>query len=200
MKHKANFQLSVIAMTMVLFLTGNLMGQSKGASEGPLSTNVQVVSARIASMYGADEKIVETYVQAAVNLENQTGISVAVVIAIAVHESSFNSELFINSHNPFGIEASKPWKGQTFSMVHDGRKTKFRVYSSAEEAVLDLGIFIKSRTWYADARACPIDDYPCVISGLKKTKSQRGYSMNPNWGDAVLAILKRYDLQALAIR
>jgi flagellum-specific peptidoglycan hydrolase FlgJ len=199
MKNTPGFTVLIALLSaMLLFLAYTMTGQSpRGATEGPNYSNIQVISQNIAAVYGADELVVESYVQAAVNQESQTGIAAAVVVAIAIHESSFNSLLFASSRNPFGIEASKPWRGPTFSMMHDGKKTKFRVYTSAEAAVLDLGDFVKSRPWYADALACPTDDYSCIVGGLSKTGMERGYSMNPNWKPAVLGIIQKFGLQSL---
>lgn len=194
--------LATISLTIFLIVAGNTSAQQSETltNDAPLSTNVQETSARIAAMYGADVKTVEAYVQAAVNLESRTGIAAPVVIAIALHESSFNSYLFTNTGNPFGIKASKPWDGPTFSMLHDDEETKFRVYGSAVEAILDFGNFVHSRTWYADALSCSMDDYPCVIEGLKKTDTESGYSMNPDWDEAVLAVIEKVQLQDLAGR
>ncbi|HRI61464.1 MAG TPA: glucosaminidase domain-containing protein, partial [Saprospiraceae bacterium] len=196
---------TAISLTVSLFVATSTTGQSARQSEtlttdAPLSSSVQETSARIAKMYNADLETVQAFVQAAVDLESRTGIAAPVVIAIALHESGFNSYLFINTGNPFGIKASKPWDGPTFSMWHDDEETKFRVYYSAVEALLDFGNFVHSRTWYADALACSMDDYPCVIDGLKKTDTEAGYSMNPNWDEGVLAVIEKVGLQELAVR
>lgn len=207
MKSKIFFPVAtVIVLTVFLFVSENLLGQvakrvSYTATEVLSSEDkVQVVAARIASMYRVDKQMVEPYVQAAVNQESQTGIAAPLVIAIAIHESGFTSTLFTNSGNLFGIKASSPWIGATYSKFHDGEETKFRVYGSADEAIIDFGKFIKSRAWYADALLCPKDDYLCVIEGLKKTDIEPGYSMNPGWDEAVLDIVERAGLRDLVSR
>lgn len=206
MKNKPEFPASVLSFIILcLVIAGTATAQTTRepialSQDAPRNNKVTEVSARIASMYGVDGQMVEDFVQAAVNLESRTGIAAPVVIAIAIHESGFNSYLFTNTGNPFGIKASKPWTGPTFSMWHDGEETKFRVYGSAAEAVLDFGEFVHSRTWYADALSCPMDDYPCVIDGLKKTETESGYSMNPQWDEGVLAVIEKAGLQDLAAR
>lgn len=204
MKIKPCFSvLASVCCTFFLFTTIEVLGQTAKkrllTKNLPVMNDVEAVSARIAYLYGADATIVEAYVQAAVDLESRTGIAAPVVVAIAIHESSFNSELFWNSGNPFGIKASRPWKGSTYTMWHDGEDTEFRVYNSAEAAVWDFAKFIKSRPWYADALACPMDDYFCFIDGLKRSNTQLGYSMNPFWDEAVLDIIYRIDLQPLTV-
>lgn len=197
---------SVFGMLLGLsfFAPGDLFCQSESSdqytSDAILSGEIPAISARIATLYRVDTSVVERYVQAAVNLESRIGIAAPVVIAIAIHESSFKSLLFIEAGNPFGIKASLPWVGPTFSKWDDGAETKFRVYASPEEAIWDFGNFIKSRAWYADVLDCPMDDSRCVIDALKKTETELGYSMNPGWDEAVLGIIKKMGLQALATR
>jgi flagellum-specific peptidoglycan hydrolase FlgJ len=202
MKSRLCFSLlASIFSTFFLSLTCTAFGQSSKTrfitTDYPTIGDVEAVSARIAYLYDADEHLVQTYVQAAVDLESRTKIAASVIIAIAIHESSFNSPLFQNSGNPFGIKASKPWRGPTVSMWHDYEETAFRVYDSPRQAILDFTAFIKSRPWYADALACPMDDYYCVINGLKKSNTQLGYSLDPSWDETVLDIIYRMDLQPL---
>jgi len=205
MKNKLNFPVLLIAcLSGLFFVSGELSAQSENKAAPNINTlqdgDVQTVSARIASMYGVDVQVVGRFVQAAVNLESRIGVSAPVIIAIAIHESSFKSELFEHAGNPFGIKASKPWVGPTYSKWEDGEEIKYRVYASPEEAIWDFGSFVKSRTWYEDVLDCPIDDSRCVTDGLKKTDSEPGYSMNPNWDEAVMGIIQKVGLQSLVTR
>ncbi|MDO8367096.1 MAG: glucosaminidase domain-containing protein [Saprospiraceae bacterium] len=207
MKCKSNF-ICLLASFLVILLSIVTVDVSFAQTpKGGLKTiealnrdDVQAVSARIAYMYDADAAIVEQYVQAAVDIEGRSGVAAPIVIAIAIHESSFKSDLFLNSGNPFGIKASRPWTGPSYTKWHDGEETKFRKYSSAAEAVWDFSNFVKSRSWYADVFNCPMDDSRCVIDGLKKTDFEPGYSMNSNWDEAVMAIIQKVGLQALVTR
>ncbi len=187
-----------------LFALRHLNAQSNennstdGQPQEQLDKKVMDVSARIAATYGADFYTVESYVWAAVENEDEIGIPASVVIGIAVYESSFKSELFLHSGNPFGIKAGKEWKGPTYTKHDDGADTPFRVYISPEEAVLDFGQFVQARGWYKDALACSKSDYRCVVDGLKKTDSEPGYSTNPAWGDKVIEMVEKLGLQALS--
>lgn len=193
-----------LSFAVFFFNWGNLTGQPADhpVYNVPLTVGgpVQLVSSRISITYSVDEQIVESYVQAAVSLAERTGIAAPVVVAIAIHESSFSSFLFTNTRNPFGILASKPWTGPTFSKMEAGKETTYRVYDSAEAAILDLGTFVQSRQWYADARSCGLDQYKCVIEGLMKTDLEPGYSMDPNWGQNVFGIIVKMELGDLDIR
>lgn len=205
MKNKTNFPaIGIICLFALLLVSDKLISQSENNTNNSidalLSGDIPTVSARIATMYGADPEVVERYVQASVNLESRVGIAAPVIIAIAIHESSFKSELFIHAGNPFGIKASKPWVGPTYSKWDDGKETMFRAYNSPEEAIMDLGVFVKSRAWYDDVLDCPVNDSRCVIDGLKKTDDEPGYSMNPVWDEAIMDIIQKVGLQALATR
>lgn len=205
MKNKLNFPVLLIAcLSGLFFVSGELSAQSENNTSYSINTlqdgDVPAVSARIAAMYGGDVQVVERYVQAAINLESRIGVSAPVVLSIAIHESSFKSELFEHAGNPFRIKAGKPWVGPTYSKWEGGEEIKYRVYGSPEEAILDFGNFVKSRTWYLDVLDCPIDDSRCVIDGLKKTDAEPGYSMNPNWDEAVMEIIQKVGLQSLVTR
>jgi flagellum-specific peptidoglycan hydrolase FlgJ len=205
MKHKSfNWAFGCLCLSIFVLAPNRLIGQpetnAKQSVEAILNGDISAVSNRIALMYGADSAAVERFVQAAVNLERRLGLSAPVVIAIAIHESSFKSELFLRAGNPFGIKASKPWVGPIYTKWADGEETQFRAYNSVEEAIRDLGSFVKSRTWYADVFDCPVDDSRCVIDGLKKTTYEPGYSMNPEWDEAIMKIIQKVGLLSLATR
>jgi flagellum-specific peptidoglycan hydrolase FlgJ len=196
------FNFSSAFLTAFLFATEKLTSQSDDSStfkvNYPYENNVQTLSANIAAQYSADAATVESYVQAAINSEDKIGIPAAVIIGIAVYESSFTSHLFLNSRNPFGIKAGKDWTGPTYTIHDDGADTPFRVYGSAEEAIADFGAFIRARGWYADALACPSDDYKCVVDGLKKTDAEPGYSTNSDWDEKVIEMIEKLGLQDLS--
>ena len=204
MKNKIFNSAMGMLMCISLFASGMISAQNESDTSDPSEANasgeISAISVKIATLYQVDNALVERFVQAAVNLETRIGISAPVTIAIAIHESSFKSPLYMNAGNPFGIKASKPWIGPTFSKWDDGAETKFRVYASPEEALWDFGNFIKSRDWYADVLDCPFDDSRCVIDALKKTENELGYSMNPFWDEAVLGIIENMGLQGLVIR
>lgn len=199
-----------LAFATFIFWVGTSFTQRKmngqttdSASFGQYSSlqhDVQAVSSTISVLYGADYSTVESYVQAAVSHEAQIGIPATVVVSIAVYESSFKSELFQESGNPFGIKAGKDWGGLVVYHYDDGMYTPFRKYGSAEEAVLDFGRFIQARRWYDDARGCSRYDYVCVVDGLKKTAHEPGYSTNSEWDEKVVELIERLGLEVLSER
>ena len=149
---------------------------------------------RIARKYGANPLIVEAYWRLISDNQYDIGIPAPVIMAIAIHESSFKSLLFRLSGNPFGIKASYPWQGPTYSMMHEGVMTPFRVYASPEEAVRDFGSLMRLRWWYADALHCPADDYTCIVQGLRATLEEPGYASDPQWDEQILSTIKENNL------
>ena len=89
---------NILYLILSPFVINNVNGQTASVeyhtTEAVACWDVPDVSTHIASMYHADVQVVESYVEAAVNLERHSGIAASVVIAIAIHESSFNSYLF----------------------------------------------------------------------------------------------------------
>ena len=149
----------------------------------------------IAIKYDCDPTTVEEYWKAICEHQYDIGVPAPVVMAIALNESSFKSQLFANTKNPFGIKASNPWEGPTFAMWHDNETTLFRVYASAEEAVLDFRELVQSRGWYSDALSCPFDDFNCFVQGLKMNSNEPGYALDPNWDENIMRLISDNNLE-----
>ncbi len=187
----------IISSFLTVILSGQAPKNDTCIAINPTQDSIIALSNRIAVLYGADAQVVEKFVQAAIDIELETGITAIVVIAIAIHESSFKSVLFINAGNPFGIKAGSDWNGATYTKQDDGTASKFRVYPSPEAAVRDFGFFVNSRVWYIDALTCEKANYLCVVDGLKKTDTELGYSSNPLWDEAIINIIAKVGLQHL---
>ena len=156
------------------------------------------IAARIATDFQSDAAYIQQFLEEAQKLEQSKGIPAPVVVAIAILESGgFSSYLFLEAQNPFGMKATKIWKGDTFSMWHEGEMTKFRLYPGAEGAVLDFSTFLHSRKWFRDALKCK-GDVDCFLRGLDPGSKEPGYSMDPEWSNKVKALIARYGLDALS--
>ncbi|MEY3239071.1 MAG: hypothetical protein RIR11_509 [Bacteroidota bacterium] len=187
----------IISSFLTVILSGQTSKNDTCIAINPTQDSITALSSRIAILYGADAQVVEQFVQAAIDIEFETGITAIVIIAIAIHESSFKSVLFVNAGNPFGIKAGSDWPGATYTKEDDGAASKFRVYPSPEAAVRDFGLFVNSRTWYTDALTCDKENYLCVVNGLKKTDTELGYSSNPLWDEAIIGIITKVGLHHL---
>lgn len=80
-------------------------------------------------------------------------------LAQAVHETgNFNSNIFKNANNSFGIKASKPWTGATFNAASGEHypagkvieESDFRKYATVEDSVKDQALFFVSTDYRKD--------------------------------------------------
>lgn len=156
------------------------------------------VARQIAATYGASSQQVEAFLLAALDLEKEQGLPAAAIIGIALLESGgFTSYLFVNSNNPFGIKATKPWDGPAFNMFHEGKTTPFRFYEQPDEAVRDFAALLRSRRWFADALECD-RNINCFLEGLCASGKEPGYSRDPKWRAKILNLIDRFQLDVMS--
>jgi len=161
---------------------------------------VKSVARMVSDSFGAPAGLVETFILEAKRLEVNEGIPATAFIGIAILESSgFTSYLYQNARNPFGMRATKIWKGPTFIMFHEGADAPFRKYESPAGAVRDFAKFLRSRRWFHDALLCPTSDVDCFLTGMSanKQKDEPGYARDPEWPNKVKRVIRTYGLEAL---
>jgi flagellum-specific peptidoglycan hydrolase FlgJ len=177
------------------------MVKSEGDKPFPNQYSIGIIersSSEIAAKYQTCSRTILEFWQAAYDYQYEIGIPASIVMAIAIKASSFKSQLYLQTGNPFGIKASNSWDGPTYLQKKGDTEISYRVYGSPEEAVLDLGNFIHSRWWYADALACPFDDIICFIDGLKADLEEPGYALDPNWNEKIIQIIIENDLDVIS--
>lgn len=194
--------LAAISFLLILFHQSPLAAQPSRDTPTRIyadTTNkVNSLAQGIALVYGGSPEYINEFLREAIRLEKRQGIPAAALTAIAILESGgFSSHLFENAKNPFGMKTSKAWKGPTFSMWHEGAMTCFRLYKTPRLAVEDFAAKLKGRRWFADAFKCPDSDYDCFIAALMPSAGEPGYSRDPEWGNKIKSIIKRYALQEL---
>lgn len=161
---------------------------------------IHTIAKSISDSFGASVALVEEFILEARLMEMQEGIPAHAFIGIAILESAgFTSYLYQNAKNPFGMRATKIWKGQTFIMWHEGEDAAFRKYESPREAVRDFAAFLNSRKWFRDALECPTDDLECFLNAMSAdpVKKEPGYATDPQWASKVRRVIKKYGLDAL---
>ena len=159
-------------------------------------------AARIVSdSFGASVELVETFMREAMWLQKNEKVPAAAFVGLAILESAgFSSELYQKAKNPFGMKATKPlWTGPIHKMWHEGKMTDFRKYDTPRGAVLDFAKFLRSRKWFRDAFQCPADDYNCFINKMMADaqKKEPGYARDPEWGNKIRRVIKKYKLEPL---
>lgn len=166
----------------------------------PTEESFRAVAQIISDSFGAPVTLVEEFIREAKALEKEEGIPATAFIGIAILESTgFTSYLYQNAKNPFGMRATKIWKGPTFVMWHEGADAPFRKYDSTRSSVRDFAAFLNSRQWFRDALACPTDDLECFLKAMSAdpAKKEPGYAADPEWPNKVRRVIKKYGLDRL---
>ncbi|MFN4080281.1 MAG: glucosaminidase domain-containing protein [Saprospiraceae bacterium] len=186
----------MIRSLLTLFL---LCGHLAVHAQAALSARQKNIVANISTTYGATPEVVSDFVQAAMRVEREKGLPAEAVVGMAILESAgLTSFLFAESKNPFGIKGRKPFAGPVYVMWHEGEDTPFRRYDSTYEAVLGLEAFLQERRWFHDALKCR-GDSECFITALMANKARKepGFSADPEWGNKIRNIIRRFDLAGL---
>ncbi len=173
---------------------------SKPVAPIELSDAIKDVASVIADSFNTPVATVERFISEALIMEEKEKIPATFFIGLAILESAgFSSYLYKNASNPFGMKATKEWKGEVFMMYHEGTMTAFRQYAGPREAVQDFSKFLRSRKWYLDALACPVEDYGCFLEGLKANpeKKEPGYARDPEWANKIRRVINTYNLTEL---
>lgn len=181
-------RLLICLITLTSFTVNTLQAQYDHAGQ-------VVIQKGTLSVYEWEEFVM--YCEA---VEIKTGIPVALLIGIALHESAyFSSQLYDNSFNAFGILAKRDWENKpTYGMPHkkwnavtkrfDMVSTPFRKYATLGESVYDFPNFI-NKSWYAKAWNCG-EDVPCWLQELQAA----GYAEDKQWSREISELIERYGL------
>ncbi len=201
----------LLPLSITLF-TSNISGQtdsSKRFEQPGLGNRSQIldlavirgVAQMVSDSFGAPVDLVEAFIREAKELERDEGVPATAFIGIAILESAgFTSYLYQNAKNPFGMRATKIWKGPTFVMWHEGEDAHFRKYEDARGAVRDFAAFLNSRKWFRDALACGTSDLECFLTAMSPDpiKKEPGYAADPQWANKVRRVIKKNGLDRLS--
>lgn len=134
------------------------------------------------------------YRQIALNQEKKYGIPAPITLAQGILESGAGkSGLTRNSNNHFGIKKGSSWNGPTYAAWDDEpQKSRFRVYSSAEESFEDHSkLLLKDR--YKHLLSKSIFDYRGWANGLQLAN----YATAPNYAKALIGYIDTYQLYTI---
>jgi flagellum-specific peptidoglycan hydrolase FlgJ len=200
-KHYLPFLL-LLLLAVPSFAQKKVSPSKKAVVKAPpeLSSDLKDVARVVSDSFSSNPATVERFMQEALLLEKEEKVPATFFIGLAILESAgFSSFLYKNANNPFGMKATKEWKGEKFMMWHEGQMTAFRQYAGPREAVRDFSKFLRSRKWYRDALACPARDYDCFLEGLKANpeKKEPGYARDPEWANKIRRVITKYRLTEL---
>jgi hypothetical protein len=131
----------------------------------------------------------------ALDQEKQYGIPAPITLAQGILESGAGlSELAQNANNHFGIKAIGGWSGGVYRAWDDEVvKSKFRVYSSAEESFKDHSLLIKNNYRYQFLFNISVYDYRGWANGLQRA----GYATAKNYAKALIGYIDAYQLYSI---
>ncbi|MCB9282969.1 MAG: glucosaminidase domain-containing protein [Lewinellaceae bacterium] len=144
------------------------------------------------------ERYINKYRYLAVELNQQSGIPIAIIFAVAGLESDWGtSELATYSNNHFGIKA-KDWEGPSYCKYtyefFDGNWLQlmecFRKYTFIKDSYTDFGNFLRTRDNYRLLFYIPQDNLAAWAWGLWDCK----YATDPEYPDKLLRLIEAYQL------
>ncbi len=134
----------------------------------------------------------------------ELGVNPDILVAQAALETGWGKKVIrnpdgSNSHNLFGIKASRGWEGETVKVgsleyragIARREVSSFRSYPSYTESFRDYVDFIKSHPRYNNALN-NAGNHKAYIKALQ----QAGYATDPNYANKIINILERKNLQS----
>ena len=153
--------------------------------------------------FKSPEEFIETMRPHAELAAKEIGVDPELLIAQAALETGWGKKVIrnsdgTNSHNLFGIKASRRWDGDSVNVgsleyrngVAKKEVSAFRSYDSFTESFKDYVDFIKNQSRY-DGAVEQAGNNRAYIKGLQTA----GYATDPNYANKIMNILERKSLQ-----
>lgn len=138
---------------------------------------------------------INQYKSLALEQERLYGIPAPITLAQGILESGAGlCELAQKANNHFGIKALGGWSGSVYRAWDDETtKSKFRVYSSAEDSYEDHSKLIKNNKRYQSLFNISVYDYRGWANGLQRA----GYATAKNYAKALIGYIDAYELYSI---
>ncbi len=153
--------------------------------------------------FRSPQEFIETMRPHAERAAKEIGVDPELLIAQAALETGWGKKVIrnsdgTNSHNLFGIKASRAWDGDSVKVgsleyrngVAKKEVSAFRSYDSFTESFKDYVDFIKNQSRY-DGAVKQAGNNRAYIKGLQTA----GYATDPNYANKIMNILERKSLQ-----
>lgn len=145
------------------------------------------------------DRYITRYYYLANQLFQDTGIPIAITLAVAGLESDWGmSELALNGNNHFGIK-DEDWTGPVYcTSTLEWQPTGgflpvtdcFRKYSLIAQSYQDFGAFLSFRSHYEGIFQHPSWDYGSWAWELQLS----GYATDPSYAQKLLRLIREYEL------
>lgn len=153
--------------------------------------------------YAMRQNFIQTWRDIAIQEMKRSGIPASIIMAQAILESGWGQgDLARNANNYFGIKCKNEddWNRRVYFQKDDdydesGQLTEscFRTYESAWESFVHHTDFLMYREYYKGLFKYSHTDYEHWAYGLQAC----GYATNPNYANALIDIIKKYNLSTL---
>jgi len=150
-----------------------------------------MVSALAVSAQNTSQSYIEKFKDNAVRIMHETGVPESIVLAVAMHESgNGNSKIARNLNNQFGV---KGYDSHVYTYDNKKVRTYYRKYNSVLESFQDFARIMTERKQFSHlAETLTHYDYTAWAKGIQRS----GYCSSHKWSAQVLAIIRKYNLNA----
>ena len=150
-----------------------------------------MVSALAVSAQNTSQSYIEKFKDNAVRIMHETGVPASIVLAVAMHESGIgNSKIARNLNNQFGV---KGYDSHVYTYDNKKVRTYYRKYNSVLESFQDFARIMTERKQFSHlAETLTHYDYTAWAKGIQRS----GYCSSHKWSAQVLAIIRKYNLNA----
>ena len=150
-----------------------------------------MVSALAVSAQNTSQSYIEKFKNNAVRIMHETGVPASIVLAVAMHESgNGNSKIARNLNNQFGV---KGYDSHVYTYDNKKVRTYYRKYNSVLESFQDFARIMTERKQFSHlAETLTHYDYTAWAKGIQRS----GYCSSHKWSAQVLAIIRKYNLNA----
>lgn len=137
------------------------------------------------------QEYIEKYKDIAIVEMYRSGVPASITLSQGILESnSGNSRLAKFANNHFGIKCKGSWTGNVIYANDDEPDECFRAYESVLDSYHDHSDFLRKNWRYHPLFELDPKDYKGWCHGLRKA----GYATNPQYGNILIRLIERYEL------
>ncbi|MGY3214597.1 glucosaminidase domain-containing protein [Mucilaginibacter sp. HD30] len=138
------------------------------------------------------QSYIEQFKDNAISIMRETGIPASIILGIAMHESgNGNSSVAKNLNNQFGFKGNG---GSVYYKNNKKVRSSYKKYDSILESFTDFArVITQRRDRGAISAELTETQYEKWVKGIQRS----GYASSKKWSAQVLAIIRKYELNAL---
>jgi len=149
------------------------------------------ISSLAVSAQNTSQSYIERFKDNAVRIMHESGVPASIILAVAMHESANgNSNIAKKLNNQFGV---KGYDAHVYYNNNKKVKTYYRRYDSVMDSFQDFARIMTERKQFSHlSETLSHYDYTGWAKGIQRS----GYCSSHKWSAQVLAIIRKYNLNA----